>query len=89
MHTLDDLVAEMAKNLKEIPGLEYNFSQPIRDNVAENISGQFGQIALKIYGDDLDEAAKLRRRRPRTRSPTCRAPPTSASSSRARRRRSR
>ena len=30
-----------------------NFSQPIRDNVNENISGQFGQIALKIYGDDL------------------------------------
>src|SRR5262249_9177299 len=38
----------------EIPGLEYNFSQPIRDNVNENIAGQFGQIALKIYGDDLD-----------------------------------
>jgi cobalt-zinc-cadmium resistance protein CzcA len=54
MHTLDDFVAEMTRNLQDIPGLEYNFSQPIRDNVAENISGQFGQIALKIYGDDLD-----------------------------------
>ncbi len=53
-HSMDDLVAEMTHNLLEIPGLEYNFSQPIRDNVAENISGQFGQIALKIYGDDLD-----------------------------------
>ncbi len=52
--TLNSLVSEMASNLGEIPGLEYNFSQPIRDNVAENISGQFGQIALKIYGDDLD-----------------------------------
>ena len=30
-----------------------NFSQPIRDNVNENISGQFGQIAVKLYGDDL------------------------------------
>ncbi|HTM31852.1 MAG TPA: CusA/CzcA family heavy metal efflux RND transporter [Vicinamibacterales bacterium] len=50
-----DLVPEMEAALKEIPGLEYNFSQPIRDNVAENISGQFGQIALKIYGDDLNE----------------------------------
>jgi cobalt-zinc-cadmium resistance protein CzcA len=38
-----------------VPGIEYNFSQPIRDNVAENISGQFGQVALKIYGDDLDQ----------------------------------
>ncbi len=55
LHSLDDLVAEMAKNLQEVPGIEYNFSQPIRDNVAENISGQFGQVALKIYGEDLDQ----------------------------------
>ena len=53
-HTLSDLVAEMEKNLEEVPGIEYNFSQPIRDNVNENISGQFGQIAVKIYGEDLD-----------------------------------
>jgi cobalt-zinc-cadmium resistance protein CzcA len=51
---LDKLIQEMATNLQEIPGLEYNFSQPIRDNVAENISGQFGQVALKIYGDELE-----------------------------------
>ncbi len=55
---LDEIVAEMAKNLQEIPGIEYNFSQPIRDNVAENISGQFGQIALKIYGTDLEDLQK-------------------------------
>jgi cobalt-zinc-cadmium resistance protein CzcA len=54
MRTLDDLVSEMEKNLRDVPGIEYNFSQPIRDNVNENISGQFGQIAVKIYGDDLD-----------------------------------
>src|SRR6185503_15504953 len=57
--SLDDLCAEMTKNLGEIPGLEYNFSQPIRDNVAENISGQFGQIAVKIYGDDLDKLSEV------------------------------
>ena len=57
MRTLDDLTAEMDRNLSEIPGIEYNFSQPIRDNVNENISGQFGEIALKIYGDDLDVLA--------------------------------
>jgi heavy metal efflux system protein len=64
IHGLDDLTAEMARNLGAIPGLDYNFSQPIRDNVAENISGQFGQIAVKIYGDDLvklqDAAEKTR-----------------------------
>jgi len=52
---LNDLVAEMTKNIDEVPGLEYNFSQPIRDNVLENISGQQGQIAVKLYGEDLDE----------------------------------
>jgi cobalt-zinc-cadmium resistance protein CzcA len=36
------------------PGVEYNVSQPIRDNVNENISGQSGEIALKIYGEDMD-----------------------------------
>jgi cobalt-zinc-cadmium resistance protein CzcA len=52
-NNLDALTAEMARNLSDVPGIDYNFSQPIRDNVAENISGQFGQIAVKIYGDDL------------------------------------
>jgi cobalt-zinc-cadmium resistance protein CzcA len=54
MHSMEDLVAEMDRNLKDIPGIEYNFSMPIQDNVYENISGQHGQIALKIYGEDLN-----------------------------------
>jgi cobalt-zinc-cadmium resistance protein CzcA len=58
MKTVDDLVAEMAANVAEVPGVEFNFSQPIRDNVAENISGQQGQIAFKIYGDDLEVLQK-------------------------------
>ena len=53
IHTLEDIVAIQGANLKAIPGIEYNFSQPIRDNVNENISGQQGQIAIKIYGDDV------------------------------------
>jgi cobalt-zinc-cadmium resistance protein CzcA len=59
MHSMEDLVAEMDRNLKDIPGIEYNFSMPIQDNVYENISGQFGQIALKIYGEDLNLLQKL------------------------------
>jgi cobalt-zinc-cadmium resistance protein CzcA len=58
-HTLDDIVAMMTKNLGSIPGIEYNFSQPIRDNVNENISGQQGQVAVKIYGDDVGQLRKL------------------------------
>jgi cobalt-zinc-cadmium resistance protein CzcA len=59
IHTLDDMVALMTQDLKAIPGIEYNFSQPIRDNVNENISGQQGQVAVKIYGDDVDKLREL------------------------------
>jgi len=64
MKTPDDLTRELVQNLSDVPGIDYNVSQPIRDNVAENISGQQGQIAVKIYGDDLtslrDAAEKAR-----------------------------
>ncbi|MET0384453.1 MAG: CusA/CzcA family heavy metal efflux RND transporter, partial [Polyangiales bacterium] len=53
MKSPDDLTRELVQNLSDVPGIDYNVSQPIRDNVAENISGQQGQIAVKIYGDDL------------------------------------
>ena len=55
MRSLSDLSGRMNASLGATPGLEVNYSQPIRDNVAENISGQFGQIALKIYSNDLKE----------------------------------
>ncbi|MES1185915.1 MAG: CusA/CzcA family heavy metal efflux RND transporter [Myxococcales bacterium] len=55
MHSIEDLVEEMGKRLSVVPGIDYNFSQPIRDNVEENISGQKGQVALKFYGEDLDK----------------------------------
>lgn len=52
--TLWALIDKMSAVYEAIPGLEVNFSQPIRDNVNENISGQVGQVALKIYADDLN-----------------------------------
>jgi cobalt-zinc-cadmium resistance protein CzcA len=60
--SIDSVIEEMSRNFSEIPGIEYNFSQPIRDNVAENISGQPGQIALKIFGDDLSQLQDLAQR---------------------------
>ncbi len=50
---LGDVIAALHDAIDEVPGIEVNFSQPIRDNVNESISGQFGQIAVKLYGDDL------------------------------------
>lgn len=49
----DDLVHEMRRALAGYPGLLLNFSQVIQDNVEEAISGVKGEIAVKIFGDDL------------------------------------
>ncbi|MGZ6071627.1 MAG: efflux RND transporter permease subunit, partial [Myxococcaceae bacterium] len=51
--TLGSVLDVLQGRIAEIPGIEVNFSQPIRDNVNESISGQQGQIAVKLYGDDL------------------------------------
>ena len=50
---LGTLINKLSAVYAKIPGLETNFSQPIRDNVNESIAGQSGQIALKLYADDL------------------------------------
>ncbi|GIW46108.1 MAG: cation transporter [Candidatus Binatia bacterium] len=55
LRTLGDLIEDLRARLVGIPGVEVNFSQPIRDNVNESISGQKGQVALKLYGDNLEE----------------------------------
>ncbi|MBK8173436.1 MAG: efflux RND transporter permease subunit [Sandaracinaceae bacterium] len=39
--------------LEDIPGVRFNFSQPIKDSVEEAISGVRGKIVLKIFGPDL------------------------------------
>jgi cobalt-zinc-cadmium resistance protein CzcA len=49
----DKLVEDMQKRLAIYPGLQFNFSQVIQDNVEEAISGVKGEIAIKIFGEDL------------------------------------
>ncbi|MDT4288477.1 CusA/CzcA family heavy metal efflux RND transporter [Methylomonas sp. MO1] len=49
----DDLVQAMDKALAIFPGILTNFSQAIQDNVEEAISGVKGEIAIKIFGSDL------------------------------------
>src|SRR6185295_3138148 len=50
----DAMIDAMRARLGEIPGIEFNFSQPIKDNIEENISGMIGQVAIKLFGDDLE-----------------------------------
>lgn len=47
------LIANMNAELSKTPGVIWNFSQPIADNMEEAVSGVKGQLATKLYGDDL------------------------------------
>jgi cobalt-zinc-cadmium resistance protein CzcA len=47
------LIAAMNRELEKIPGVIWNFSQPISDNLEEAVSGVKGALAVKIFGDDL------------------------------------
>ena len=49
----EELIAAMNRELVKMPGVIWNFSQPISDNVEEAVSGVKGELAVKIYGDDL------------------------------------
>src|SRR5581483_9802237 len=49
----DALIAAMNYQLEKIPGVIWNFSQPIEDNMEEAVSGVKGALATKVYGDDL------------------------------------
>jgi cobalt-zinc-cadmium resistance protein CzcA len=49
----DELIAAMDRELEKIPGVLWNFSQPIEDNMEEAVSGVKGELATKVYGDDL------------------------------------
>ncbi|HEV3331023.1 MAG TPA: CusA/CzcA family heavy metal efflux RND transporter [Bryobacteraceae bacterium] len=67
----EELIAAMDRELEKIPGVVWGFSQPIADNMEEAVSGVKGQLATKIYGDDLgvledkaDQIAKVMRRVP-------------------------
>jgi cobalt-zinc-cadmium resistance protein CzcA len=67
----DELIAAMGRELNQVPGAVWGFSQPIEDNMEEAVSGVKGELATKIYGDDLhvletkaDEIAAIMRQVP-------------------------
>jgi len=49
----EELTAAINKELEKFPGVIWNFSQPISDNMEEAVSGVKGELAVKLYGDDL------------------------------------
>jgi len=48
------LVAEIEAAVKQLPGNNYEFTQPIQMRMNELISGVRADVAIKVYGDDLD-----------------------------------
>ena len=67
----EELIAAMNREIAKLPGATWNFSQPIEDNVGETLTGTKGQLALKVYGNDLraieekgDEIAEIIQRIP-------------------------
>lgn len=54
----DDLIDQMNKALAKYPGVTFNFSQNIQDNVEEAMSGVKGENSLKLFGDDIDVLAR-------------------------------
>ena len=53
------LVAEIETAVKQIPGNNYEFTQPIQMRMNELISGVRADVAIKVYGDDLDTLVRL------------------------------
>ena len=47
------LVAAIDTEMEKFPGVLWNYSQPISDNMEEAVSGVKGELAVKLYGDDL------------------------------------
>ncbi|WP_040149549.1 efflux RND transporter permease subunit, partial [Xanthomonas citri] len=56
------LLAEIEEAVKQLPGNNYEFTQPIQMRMNELISGVRADVAIKVYGDDLDTLVRLGQR---------------------------
>jgi cobalt-zinc-cadmium resistance protein CzcA len=55
----DELVDAMRERMAVVPGIALSFSQPIATRVDELLSGVRAQLAIKVFGDDLDSLAAI------------------------------
>jgi cobalt-zinc-cadmium resistance protein CzcA len=59
--TREDIQRDLAREFRNFPGVDFNFSQLIRDNVEEALSGVKGANSVKIFGDDLQTMERVAR----------------------------
>ncbi len=57
--TQDDIAEAMRDKLKALPGVQIVMAQPISDRVDEMVTGVRSDIAVKVFGDDLDELKRI------------------------------
>jgi cobalt-zinc-cadmium resistance protein CzcA len=55
----DELIAELEQAVWTIPGNNYEFTQPVQMRMNELIAGVRAEVALKLYGDDLEELERI------------------------------
>jgi heavy metal efflux system protein len=55
----DDIAEAMREKLKALPGVQIVMAQPISDRVDEMVTGVRSDIAVKVFGDDLEQLKKL------------------------------
>ena len=55
----DQLIDEMDKKMRQYPGIVFNYSQPIIDNVAEAVAGFKASFGVKIFGRDLEKIDQM------------------------------
>lgn len=53
------LIAAVEQSFRQFPGVDFNFSQNIQDNVEEAMSGVKGENSLKLFGNDFDELTRI------------------------------
>ena len=59
MDTKDELIDAIRDVMDDLPGVAYGFTQPIDMRVSEMLTGDRGDVAVKIFGDDMEVLAGL------------------------------
>ncbi len=55
----DELLEKIMDSLKDFKGINFSFTQPIEMRISEMLTGVRGDLAVKIFGDDIGELNKL------------------------------
>ncbi|WP_181227313.1 efflux RND transporter permease subunit [Helicobacter pylori] len=57
--TKDELLEKITDSLKDFKGINFSFTQPIEMRISEMLTGVRGDLAVKIFGDDISELNQL------------------------------